>query len=62
MNSSKDFLAGIEMIKSLANDKGWSDERTAKQIQSFAEDWKDRRHSDLIKRHNTKHGGDLDAI
>jgi len=61
MNSSRDFLAGIDMIKSTGSQAGWSDQMIAQQIQSFANDWKHRRESDLNKRHS-KHGGDLDAI
>ena len=61
MNSSKDFLAGIDMIKSTGSQAGWSDQMIAQQIQSFATDWQARRHSDSLKRHS-KHGGDLDAI
>ena len=61
MNSSKDFLAGLEMIKNAGLKAGWSDQMVAQQIQSFAKDWQSRRESDLIKRH-PKHGGDLDAI
>ena len=62
MNKSSDLLAGIEMIYSLAKEKSWSADQLNSQVQSFINDWKDRRSSDLIKRHNTKHGGDLDAI
>ena len=61
MNSSKDFLAGLEMIKETGKQAGWSDQMIAQQITSFAKDWQARRESDLIKRHS-KHGGDLDAI
>ena len=61
MNSSKDFLAGLEMIKDTGAKAGWSDEMIAQQITSFANDWQARRHSDSLKRHQ-KHGGDLDAI
>ena len=61
MNSSKDFLAGLEMIKDTGAKAGWSDEMIAQKIRSFANDWQARRESDLIKRH-PKHGGDLDAI
>ena len=61
MNSSKDFLAGLEMIKETGAKAGWSDQMIAQQITSFANDWQARRHSDGLKRHS-KHGGDLDAI
>ena len=61
MNSSKDFLAGLEIIKETGANAGWSDEMIAQKIRSFANDWQARRDSDLIKRH-PKHGGDLDAI
>ena len=62
MNKSSDLLAGIEIIYSVGKDKGWSADQINSHIQSFINDWKDRRSSDLSKRHNTKHGGDLDAI
>ena len=50
MNSSKDFLNGIELIKQTGKDAGWSDEMIVQQIRSFAADWQARRHSDLLKR------------
>ena len=49
------------MIYSLGKEKNWSSDQINDQVQSFINDWKDRRSSDLIKRHQ-KHGGDLDAI
>jgi hypothetical protein len=52
LNSSRDFLAGLEIIKSQGKESGWSDQMIAQQITSFANDWQGRRHSDLIKRHN----------
>tara|TARA_R100001530_G_scaffold127621_2_gene96905 strand:+ start:3557 stop:3733 length:177 start_codon:yes stop_codon:yes gene_type:complete len=58
MNKSSDLLAGIEMIYSLAKEKSWTSDQLNSQVQSFINDWKDRRSSDLSKRH----GGDLDAI
>ena len=63
MNKSSDLLAGIEIIYSVAKEKDWSSDQLNSQVQSFINDWKDRRSSDLSKRHlSTKHGGDLDAI
>ena len=61
MNKSSDLIKGIEMIYSLGKEKNWSSDQINDQVQSFINDWKDRRTSDLIKRHQ-KHGGDLDAI
>ena len=61
MNKSSDLIKGIEMIYSLGKEKNWSSDQINDQVQSFINDWKDRRSSDLIKRHQ-KHGGDLDAI
>ena len=58
MNKSSDLIKGIELIYSLAKEKSWSPDQLNSQIQSFINDWKDRRSSDLSKRH----GGDLDAI
>jgi hypothetical protein len=52
MNSSRDFLAGLEIIKAQGKESKWSDQMIAQQITSFANDWQGRRHSDLIKRHN----------
>lgn len=51
MNSSRDFLAGLEIIKAQGKESKWSDEMIAQQITSFARDWQGRRESDLIKRH-----------
>ena len=51
MNSSSDFLAGLEIIKSQGKESGWSDQMIAQQITSFANDWQGRRESDLLKRH-----------
>ena len=51
MNSSKDFLAGLEMIKETGKQANWSELMISQQIQSFAKDWQARRESDLIKRH-----------
>ena len=63
MNKSSDLIKGIEMIYSLGKEKNWSSDQINDQVQSFINDWKDRRSSDLSKRHlSTKHGGDLDAI
>ena len=50
-NSSRDFLAGLEIIKAQGKESGWSDQMIAQQITHFANDWQGRRHSDLIKRH-----------
>ena len=61
MNKSSDLIKGIEMIYSLGKEKNWSSDQINDQVQSFINDWKDRRSSDLIKLHQ-KHGGDLDAI
>ncbi len=61
MNKSSDLIKGIEIIYSLGKEKNWSSDQINDQVQSFINDWKDRRSSDLIKRHQ-KHGGDLDAI
>ena len=52
MNTSSDLIAGIEMIYSLAKEKDWPAEQTNAQIQSFINDWKDRRTSDTLKRHD----------
>ena len=52
MNSSKDFLAGLEMIKEIGAKAGWSDQMIAQQITSFANDWQARRHSETLKRTN----------
>ncbi len=51
MNSSRDFLAGLEIIKAQGKESKWSDQMIAQQITSFANDWQGRRQSDLIKRH-----------
>ena len=50
MNTSKDFLAGLEIIKQTGKDANWSDYMIAQQITSFANDWQARRHSDTLKR------------
>ncbi len=50
MNRSTDFLAGLEIIKEAAQQYKWSDEKLNQTITSFAQDWQDRRHSDLLKR------------
>jgi len=50
MNRSTDFLAGLEIIKETAQEAKWSDEQLKQTITSFAQDWQDRRHSDLLKR------------
>ena len=50
MNTSKDFLAGLEMIKETGKQAKWSDHMIAQQITSFANDWQARRHSDTLKR------------
>jgi len=52
LNSSRDFLAGLEIIKAQGKESKWSDQMIAQQITSFANDWQGRRQSDLIKRHN----------
>ena len=52
MNTSKDFLAGLENIKQTGKDANWSDLMIAQQITSFANDWQARRHSDTLKRTN----------
>jgi hypothetical protein len=52
MNKSSDLLAGIDIIYELAKEKDWSAEQTNSQIQSFIRDWKDRRNSDTLKRHD----------
>jgi hypothetical protein len=52
MNTSKDFLAGLEIIKQTGKDANWSDHMIAQQITSFANDWQARRHSDTLKRTN----------
>ena len=51
MNSSKDLLNGIELIKQTGKDAGWSDEMIVQHIRSYLSDWQGRRHSDLLKRH-----------
>lgn len=51
MNSSSDFLAGLEIIKAQGKESGWSDLMIAQQITHFAKDWQGRRESDLLKRH-----------
>ena len=52
MNKSQDLISGIEMIYALAKEKKWSREQLNGQVQSFINDWKDRRTSDLLKRHH----------
>jgi len=52
MNTSKDFLAGLEIIKQTGKQADWSDHMIAQQITSFANDWQARRHSDSLKRTN----------
>ena len=53
MNKSSDLLAGIEIIYSVAKEKDWSSDQLNSQVQSFINDWKDRRTSDLLRRHDT---------
>ena len=50
MNTSKDFLAGLEMIKETGKQADWSDQMISQQITKFANDWQARRHSDTLKR------------